>query len=608
MASGTTSLTTLFNDCATLEVPDFQRNYSWGEDQIDEFHRDLKYCTEQKKDHFLGATILMKSNPEDSNDKSYQIIDGQQRLTTIFLFVAIIRDLVSKLDVREIRPEGGRGISVNVISKAHEILYSDEVSGVTRFKSNQLLAEIFEERIFPEPSAERPEIKRKEKYWSLELRKAYFRIKTLLEKDLQDKTQEEQLSYLWELINTFRTRFQIMRITTESYSESFDIFMTLNNRGLILGPSDLVKSLFMKCIAQGLNHDDVLKSNEKVAAQWKEITDNIGDGDVDQFLRHYLVGKQKDHVRAKDIYTIIDKMVDARNANSKELSKKLIKEISRFSQIYATLLNPATIEDPQLRSACTTLFQLSDTYRVLMLFVLDAESHIDFDSKRKIAKLCELISVRWVLTGENAQELEDHFQDVCGMIREKKTFLEIRAKLLEKLPSDDKCKSQFDFEISKVPLVRTVFYKINTVLGDPAELISKDPSKMHIEHIAPKSQNLEWKMSLYPNQANDVSAEYASVVEQWGNKTILDKPINESVGANLFNIKCEGVTGSNFRGYSHSPIKITRDLAKEKTWSIDIIKLRNGWIKDCFLKIWSVTPAESDLVDFETWKITHQNR
>jgi uncharacterized protein with ParB-like and HNH nuclease domain len=606
MASGTTSLTTLFNDCSSLEVPDFQRNYAWGEDQIDEFHRDLKYCTANKKDHFLGATILMKSKPEDSDDKSYQIIDGQQRLTTIFLFIAIIRDLVFKLDIREIKPDGGKGISVNVISKAHEILYSDEVKGVTRFKSNQLLAETFEERIFPEPSPDRPEIKRKENYWSLDLRKAYFRIGTLLEKDLKDLSQEQQLTYLWELMTTFRTRFQILRITTESYSESFDIFMTLNNRGLILGPSDLVKSLFMKCIAQGLTHPEVIKSNETVASQWKEVTDNIGDGDVDQFLRHYLVGKQDDHVRAKDIYTIIDRMVDSKNTDSKQLSQKLIKEIKRLSQIYATLLNPSTIEDPQLRSACTTLFQLSDTYRVLMLFVLDNESHLDFDSKRKIAKLCELISVRWVLTGENAQELEDHFQDICKMIREKKTFIEIKAALLTKLPSDEKCKGQFDFEISKVPLVRTVFYKINTILGDPGELISKDPSKMHIEHVAPRSQNAEWKLALYPEQTNDVSAEYASVVEQWGNKTILDKPINESVGANLFKVKCEGVPGSNFKGYSHSPIKITRDITKESSWTIDAIKMRNGWIQDCFLKIWSVTPAENDVMDFESWRSTRK--
>lgn len=295
-------------------------------------------------------------------------------------------------------------------------------------------------------------------------------------------------------------------------------------------------------------------------------------------------------------------MVDAKNANSKELSKALIKEIKRLSQVYSALLNPASIEDAQIRSACTTLYQLSDTYRVLMLFVLDSESHLDIDSKRKIAKLCELISVRWVLTGENAQELEDHFQKICTMLREKKPFGEIKAKILEKLPSDEKCKSQFDFEISKVPLVRTVLYKINNILGDPAELLSKDPGKMHIEHVAPRSQNPEWKVVLYPNHAADVSAEYASLVEQWGNKTILDSPINESVGANLFEVKCEGVPGSNFKGYSHSTIKITRDLTKENSWSIDLIKLRNKWIQDCFLKIWSPAPTENDLMDFESWK------
>ena len=81
-AGGIQSLASLLADISTLEVPDFQRNYSWGDEQIDAFHKDALYAMSSGNQHFLGSTILMKKNWEP-NDKAYQVIDGQQRFTTM---------------------------------------------------------------------------------------------------------------------------------------------------------------------------------------------------------------------------------------------------------------------------------------------------------------------------------------------------------------------------------------------------------------------------------------------------------------------------------------------------------------------------------------------
>jgi uncharacterized protein with ParB-like and HNH nuclease domain len=74
-----------------LEVPEFQRNYSWQAEQIGEFHSDIQNAIKKKSSHFIGSTILM-SKKHSNNTNVYLIIDGQQRFTTIFMYVAIIRD------------------------------------------------------------------------------------------------------------------------------------------------------------------------------------------------------------------------------------------------------------------------------------------------------------------------------------------------------------------------------------------------------------------------------------------------------------------------------------------------------------------------------------
>ena len=159
MAQGTISLLTLTNNSSSFEVPNFQRNYSWSDDQIDAFHTDLKFARKKKSDHFIGSVILMKSNATLPEDKSYQIIDGQQRLTTIFMYIALIRDFVHSLENPSLAPMDPNGVTINVHSKASEMLFSNESTGESRFKSNELLRDTFISHIVREPSATRPKFK-----------------------------------------------------------------------------------------------------------------------------------------------------------------------------------------------------------------------------------------------------------------------------------------------------------------------------------------------------------------------------------------------------------------------------------------------------------------
>lgn len=603
MAQGTISLLTLINNIQSFEVPNFQRNYSWTDDQIDSFHTDLKFARTRKTDHFLGSTILMKSDINNPEDKSYQIIDGQQRLTTIFMYIALIRDYVQALDNTSLEPSDPNGVTTNVHSKATEMLFSNESTGESRFKSNELLRDTFISHIIREPNTNRPNFKSRDKYWTLDLRKSYKRISDLIKADIENLDADSKLRLLWEMLQTLRDRLQILPIYTSTYTESFDIFMTLNNRGLALGPSDLVKSLFMKYMASGsLSSDQIIDINESVASRWKEVTDQIGDGDVDQFLRHYLVSTEKDSVQSKRIYSLFDqKLNTSGNPPSVEADSSL-RALAHKAEIYSSLLKPNSIEDTMIKVSCSTLHLISDSYRILMLLILDEDCTFDVRQKRELVKICETLTVRWILTGGNAQELEDVFQNTCKKYRETNgDFVKVREVMVEKIPIDQKCKVQFDLDITKSSLIRAVLFRINSIFGDQVGLLSLDTKKMHIEHIAPATSTSHWMSQLFPENPNDHAAEYSVLVEQWGNKTLLEKPINESIGQKPFIEKCEGVENSNFGGYKNSLLQISKDLDEYDSWNIALIKKRSLWISECFLNIWNLNPNYDAVVPFPSW-------
>ena len=408
----------LIREIQQFEVPDFQRNYAWQGENVDSFMKDLIYAAQENRSHFLGSTILMKKSP-DPQDKTYQIIDGQQRLTTIFTVIAIIRDLVVDLPIQELAPQVAAGVPVNVASKANELLFYDQSLGKTRFISNYLLRHFLGQYVFRHPIPDRPPIPARHQNATLAYRKAYKRIRdSLREKLMELESHEERLRFLDSLLTTLGNNFTILKIETTSQTESFDIFMTLNNRGLALGPSDLVKSLFMKHLTVGLSGDELQMKNEELTDKWSEATDSIDDGDMNQFLRHYLLAIQDKSVRGKDIFGKIEDIVEKSPGETPAFaSAKLLEDIVVRAGIYASLLKPSEISDEHVRSSCLTMREVLDSYRIFMLNVLDPRYGLEQSQMREISRSCEILSLRWVLTGGNAQKLEDHFQDTAKLFR-----------------------------------------------------------------------------------------------------------------------------------------------------------------------------------------------
>ena len=618
-------LGSLLTEAISLEVPDFQRSYSWEDANIDAFHLDVTRAYDAERRHFLGALILLDSGEEFGNGvKKQEIIDGQQRLTTIFMYLAIIRDRLQKLEPaqRYTTPSpGSGGVPINLYQRANEFLFSDLQTGRPRFRSNYLLQDIFLANVLadPESNPNRPKFLKRDKYTTLRLRKAYWRLESsisefiMLKMDLESKHENEVLD---GLIQVFSRKLELLTISTSSIDESFDVFMTMNNRGLSLGPGDLVKSLFMKHISSGKSGGDLVISNNAVTDPWTTANDNIENGDMNQFLRHFLLSEQEDTVQGKEIFTKFEKIiaraaVDGIPTNPIDQCKKQLAKIVTKSEIYKQLLKPSLINDGELAKYCSSMYLLLDSYRIFMLNLLDENNELDRQDRRELGRLCEAVSLRWMLAGANAQVLENLFQRAANLLIDQTKSLEMRVREVKELfrmemPQDSRIKARFNEEIDSTNLVRVVMYRINEVLTDNTAILTQDATKLNVEHIAPQTWNSEWMKTFYPSETNfeEKAPEYGALVEQWGNKSILEYKINSALKQAEWEKKRDGYRteqGELVKGYLHSAAAINRDFEKLDTWNQKQIAKRNRWIADCFLSVWAYEP-NWDLQHFSNWE------
>jgi uncharacterized protein with ParB-like and HNH nuclease domain len=609
-------LGTLLTEAISLEVPDFQRSYSWEDANIDAFHLDITKAYFAERKHFLGALILLEDNTILENGiKKAEIIDGQQRLTTIFMYLALLRDRLQKLEPasRYTRPApGSGGVAINLYQRVNEFIFSDLSTGRPRFRSNYLLQEVFFNNVLtdPESNPNRPKFLKRDKYTTLRLRKAYWRLEILIQEfitkqmELESKQENEVLE---GLISVFSRKLELLTITTSQIDESFDVFMTMNNRGLSLGPGDLVKSLFMKHISAGKSGQELIDSNNSVTDPWAIANDNIENGDMNQFLRHFLLAEQPEGVQGKEIFTKFEALISRREVdgiptNPVDQCKKLISRIILKSEIYKQLLKPSLISDGEISKHSGSMYLLLDSYRIFMLNLLDESLEIERSDKRELSRICETIAIRWILAGANAQVLENLFQNCSNELKNVSIELDQRVRNIKEsfrleMPQDAKIRARFNEEIDSTNLVRVVLHRINEALTDNPAILVQDPTKLNVEHIAPQSWTEGWMEIFYPDSTNfeEKLPEYGAIVEQWGNKSILEYKINSALKQELWERKRDGyrgVTGELIKGYVHSAAAINRDFSEIPNWDQSQISRRNRWIADCFVKIWAYETSD----------------
>lgn len=306
-----------------FNVPSYQRPYVWGKDNINELLDDILYAFENDSQdtYFMGALVL-----QNKENDEYDILDGQQRLTTLALLLATIRDNIKVEKTKKSLQE-------------HLFQEDDETADIpsrNRFTFNirNEVQSFFEEYIIKENGTFNIEKALEDEQFKNNISiKNMVTVVQIIRKRLEE-TFGEQLSLenisgtsLLEFIKFIKNKLIFAYICSDTREQAFRLFTILNNRGIPLTTADILKSLNLDKV------QDEIKRNE-YAKKWEELEEQYGDK-FDRFLNFIRTIKLKEKAR-KNLLEEFEEKIYGKVMN---YGKESIDYILKTSENYDKLIN-----------------------------------------------------------------------------------------------------------------------------------------------------------------------------------------------------------------------------------------------------------------------------
>jgi hypothetical protein len=579
-----------------LSVPSFQRSYSWTRVQVEQFLKDVIEGASSDDSHFYGPVVILRL---PSDPKNLQIVDGQQRITTVIMALAILRDLAASFENRFLYE--GTPAMHDVHQVIRSSLFLPPTLTVPRFTASYQIEAIFQNAVVSDPGPNRPVLTvggagltPADTRATREMRRAYLQIREEFKKQLDDiKGDEKRKEFLMAAYRSLTGNFEIHTMELVDEDEAYVLFETLNDRGLRLNPSDLLKTLTLREIRSKGNPQMMAGA----LAQWDQMVQNLGEYEFSKFLRHYLLTVTKGPVQASKIYGLFKQLIEGfgRHGASKNLT-----DLLAASESYSRLLGEQQHPDTEIRAGITRMNSYSDTHRVLLLAA--PRSDVSEPSLRKLFRAVEYLSFRWIAAGWNAQVLENFYQTEAQKLIKNPTnggIDEVVEDIISKAPNntDLEALTTNDSWALQVYILR----RIEEWFGGHLSW----SNSVTLEHLAPQNpgQNgVYWYPQVgSPDEPDRNGLFYDDYVRKWGNLTLLEQKLNSSIGNAPWQKKVQGDPGSKYEGLNASNFNLNQKLVQAGDWNLALISDRNQWLHDSALELVGPNWVRTGKVTLARW-------
>jgi len=572
------SILELFQN-STYEIPRFQRDYAWTKEQCEALWMDWRNLVETKSSaHFLGPMVVVRF---EDQGKKFLVIDGQQRITTLQMIIALIRDRWVELNPGKKQTDMG--------PKPYEDTCKSLIeNGAPLYKKvftpNFYIAETFMNYVQRElDDAERKnfvDLKKltdQEKDHAEELFSAYKYFR----EEIGTLGVDDLIEYERRLLNDFL----VLRIDAVEIDNAFILFDTLNNRGLDLTQGDLVKNYLFQQMGEVVA-SQISNEVAKILQDWDSIADKVSLVKLDNFLRYFLIIKLNTKVQKEAIFKKIQSQYQGKQA-----VKQLIKELSAFSDLFALIEGNdkfSGIYKDELNAMFEDLGDLDQsTQAVFLLAALKRFS--DYEKKDHYTKLsvavraAEILSFRFLICGRNAQDIENTWREgAIKLLNERKNDEEALDEALTYLrsflPSNEELKSELSNKVIRSSkFARYILRKIENARKAGNVWVLAGSSKLDVEHVAPKSPDEEhdWRSVM----SGDLN--YRSVIYLLGNQTLLSRGPNRKAKNSEFEKKKK-----IYLQEKEDLPSITQDILKAKSWNQNTVVKRSRELAIESLKVW----------------------
>lgn len=523
----------------TFIVPLYQRPYSWGSQEITDLFSDLNEAVKSNMDqYFLGSMVF-----HERDNQKYNVVDGHQRIATITILLATLRDKFKerKLDDRGVGLISGLIIR-NRINGVGEPVFESPLHTLEADYIEQLQKGVT-------PQSPRSRSRGRPRKNKAEIAHKHFKEKI---SKMSDDEIKKFTDFLLE-------KTVIIEIVVNKDEEPFTVFEVLNARGLDLSVADLVKNDLLRRTKKD--------KRERMNSIWTDIENNLKKENIDfsRFLRHYWLSKYAVVTKTAlyhEITTYLKKQVDP---------FIFAKDIDEHSKIYTDLLYP-TPKDKNILE----LIDLREMKLMQHLSLLLAAKKCDSKFFDKLISICATITLRYLVVGDrNPNELEGKYSEWAKKIRDK--------------PNDTKVLDAIISEAKKMCLDDSTFEKNFEELGK-----NDDIGTNTARHILRKIEEHKKKSSELKVSYNDIDVEHImpinpkkgswpnwnkSQIQLLGNLTLIGTEYNRRAKNYSFDKKK--------KEYKKSKISITKKLTKTSTWEPKDIETRQKYFASLAPKLWS---------------------
>lgn len=521
-------------------LPLFQRSYSWDKKEWDVLWNDLVELSEMNhpRDHFIGSIVSMPTTSVPEGVAKYLLIDGQQRLTTIFIILTLLRDVAKQSGNVELAEEINNTLIVNPYKKESDYF---------KLLPTQVDRSTYEKLILSKiETDDQSQIYKAYQYFDRKLKQSKIDISTLK--------------------NIISNHLSVVSIVLDPDDNPHLVFESLNAKGRPLTQADLIRNFFFMRIH--------IKEQEAVYEQfWKPMQDSLGEN-LTEFIRHYLM-KDGIYVKQNDIYFSVKEIT------CKSDTLEYLKNLSLFSSYYVKLLNPSQESNKMVARALTRLNRIEAT--TVYPFLLNC--YDDYTQKRitdvqftEIISIIENFLIRRFVCNVPTNQLNKIFPNLYTQIKQDRfeSFIQALKNNLQSknYPRDEEFRSRLtDTKLygsgDRARKTKLILESIEEFFDHKEQV---DLESLTVEHVMPQTLTQSWQEYL----GDEWQLIHDLYLHTIGNLTLTG--YNSELSNDDFDAKKDRL--------SKSHLEINKYFEKVSSWKKEEIEQRAAHLAEICLTIW----------------------
>ena len=533
-------------------IPKFQRDYSWDVEQWDDLWQDIESMIAESGDHYMGYLVLQSLKGKDS-----QIIDGQQRFTTITILILAAIKSIQKLVDKGVEEEENKQRIKTLMDT-----YIGNLDPVTLEYDNLLVLNRNNDAYYKDYIVKLGELKLRNTSYTEKLMRKCFEW---FEGKLSDKfnSGRDYAEYITKVVDNLY--FTIIRVNNEM--NAFRVFETLNARGVQLSSADLLKNYLFSLVDNTSQFSDRISTLEE---KWSSLAKNIQAEKLPDFIRYYWNSKNKT-VRSNELFKAIRD-----NIKTETQVFSLVNEMISYSDVFMALRNPADElwqgnKDISDNIELINMFNLKQPYSILMA----AYKCLDLQQFSRLLNDIVVLGFRYsVICGKNPNDIERIYNSLAVQISNAKSYN--RSNLKGVYVEDPEFVPAFDQKTlvdnsRNTRIIKYILGKIERFNGGTRD-VNTDSELDTIEHILPQNPGTEWGEDNY---------DFDTLVYRLGNMCLLEKKYNNDLKNASYNKKMSA--------YQLSSFVTTNTIPEEYAiWDRNTINKRQQKMGRCAKSIWRI--------------------